>query len=172
MNSKPKLTKLTIALSVIILLLLIVYLIYLPLRNKWLLMNDKIDSLEIQYMRDQTLLTLGKENTNENILAKFRQSNSDEEEIAVFIKDIEYIFKNSNIIINDIKPLDPEIVDESKKFILRLEMQANIKDLIRFLYAIKEEYCNIKVDKLNIATISRKNNILLIKIYLSKTFIS
>ena len=172
MNSKPKLTKLTIALSVIILLLLIVYLIYLPLRNKWLLMNDKIDSLEIQYMRDQTLLTLGKENTNENILAKFRQSNSDEEEIAVFIKDIEYIFKNSNIIINDIKPLDPEIVDESKKFILRLEMQANIKDLIRFLYAIKEEYSNIKVDKLNIATISRKNNILLIKIYLSKTFIS
>jgi len=168
-----KLTKVSFLLIAVIGVLLSFVIIVNPLSNAWEALNRRVEVVNLQYVRDTK--TVNNFDEYVTLFEKYekisRQDNSDEEELALFLKELEAFASGYQISIDDIKPLPNRKDSNANTFLIRLEMQGTIQDVISYMHEIADSGTLIRIENLTIQTVSRRNNILNAKITLSKTFL-
>jgi Tfp pilus assembly protein PilO len=169
-----KMTRLSSFLAVIIGLLLAFVLIFNPLFSLWKDLARRIEVVHLQYGRDTKTIDNYERyielfNTYEAIA---RQARSDEEELAFFLKEIEEFSSGLALSIQDIKPMAPNDEKYTNRFGLQLEIQGPIADIISFFHRIASSETLIRIESFSLQTISRRDNVLNIKLAVSKTYLS
>ena len=174
MTRSIKITRLSALLIAVIGVMLAYVFIVNPLVGAWNELDRRVEVVNLQYMRDTRTVDNFDDyvelyHTYEDIAA---QKRSDEEELALFLKEIENFAGPLDVAINDIKPLPNEEEKHKNVFLLRLEMEGAIDELVSFLHTIASSDTLIRVETMSLQTTSRRNNILTAKITLSKTFLT
>jgi len=172
MVSKIRMTKMSIVLVVTISGLLAYVFIAIPVMDQWKELNRRIEVVSLQYLRDTK--TVNNFDEYKKLYTEYeaiaRQAKTDEEEIAFFLKEIESFTANLNISINDIKPLPQERDKHTTILFIEIEMLSSMKDFIAFLHTIASSRTMIHIHKMSLSIISRRDDILTIKLVISKTF--
>lgn len=169
-----KMTKLSSVLTIIIGLLLVFVLVVNPLYSWWKDLGRRIEVVNLQYGRDSKTIEQYDQyielfNAYEKIA---RQAHSDEEELAVFLKEIEEFAAGLSLAIDDIKPMPRNDERHANRFGLRLEIQGPITDIISFFHRIASSETLIRIETFSLQTISRRDNVLNVKLAVSKTYLS
>jgi hypothetical protein len=77
------------------------------------------------------------------------QNYSDEESVANFLKEMEKISRETNLTILDMKPLKEAVKDKfSKEYQINIKAEADMKQLVSFLYALTNSSLLFSVEKM------------------------
>ena len=77
------------------------------------------------------------------------QNYSDEESVANFLKEVEKISRETNLTILDMKPQKEVSKDKfSKEYQINIKAEANMKQLVSFLYALTNSSLLFSVEKM------------------------
>ena len=77
------------------------------------------------------------------------QNYSDEESVANFLKEVEKISRETNLTILDMKPQKEAAKDKfSKEYQINIKAEANMKQLVGFLYALTNSSLLFSVEKM------------------------
>ena len=77
------------------------------------------------------------------------QNYSDEESVANFLKEVEKISRETNLTILDMKPQKEVAKDKfSKEYQINIKAEANMKQLVNFLYALTNSSLLFSVEKM------------------------
>ena len=173
MVTKMKVSRLSVILVVIIIVILGYVFIVMPLARQGKELNRRIEVVNLQHLRNsRTVTNFDEYVTNYKEFESIaRQNKTDEEEIALFFKEIESFISNLNIRINDVKPLPDEDNNQSHVFLIDVEMASSMRDFMAFLHAIATSKTMIRVDKIVLTAQGKKDNRLTVRLIISKTFL-
>ena len=173
MTAHMKVSRLSIVLGGVIIVILGYVFIVMPLVRQVKELNRRIEVATLQHLRSsRTVSHFDEYVTNyKEFESIMRQSKTDKEEIAFFLKEIESFIADLNIRINDIKPLPDEDTQQSHVFFIDVEMDSSLKDFIMFLHAIATSKTMIRVERIVLTVQGKKDNRLTIELILSKTFL-
>jgi len=77
------------------------------------------------------------------------QNVSDEEAVAAFLKEVEKIGRESGVTILDMKPQKESGKDKfSKQYEINIKVEANMAELVKFLYSLHNSRLLFSIDKL------------------------
>lgn len=118
-------------------------------------LNDLNQEIAIQEKRLEKSLNilLQKDAINSNYkkyVDNLKQTNSDEEEFAELLSEIEKIAKKAGVFLSNIKPLPVKNVTYYKEYIVELEVESEIVFLIDFIYQLEELPRLLKVEKFHL----------------------
>ena len=169
---KVKITKLTVILTSVIVASLLYVFALVPFFRMWNDLARRMEVVDLQYARDMARVENFDAYRNEykQIEAIGVKNRSDEEERALFLKEIESFIQGLSISLKDIKPLKTQDKKGSETFYLELEMESSIGDLMAYLHTIATSGSLIRVERMTISTKEKKSNIHIIKQTVSKTF--
>ena len=88
------------------------------------------------------------------------QKGSDEEEMALLLREIEMLASNSGVRITDIKPRPVKDMKFYKKYTIEVESESEIRSLTRFVYQLQKSKQLLKVQRLRLTTKGRGSPIL------------
>lgn len=162
-----------IVLVAIIAILLIYGVIFLPLARKWSQLEDRIQDLDVQYLRNLKTVGLFDESFAQYNLYEgdITQKSTDEEEIALFLKNVEELIRNKMMTIRDIKPLDVRDAVKVHTVLIEVEFEGSINNLVALLHELASSQTLTYVEKLSIAPISQVDNSLIFTVVFAKSFI-
>jgi len=123
-----------------------------PIINK---LNDLNQEIAIQEKRlEKSLNILVQEDMINSSYKKYvenlKQTNSDEEEFAELLSEIEKIAKKAGVFLSDMKPLPVKKVDFYKEYVIELEAESEITFLIDFIYQLEKSPRLLKVEKFHL----------------------
>ena len=83
-------------------------------------------------------------------LEYIQRSGSDEEEVAKILGEIESLARQSNVYVEDMKPLKPKEIDFYKEYAVEIEAEAKMQSLTNFLYQLNMSSQLLRVEKLRL----------------------
>lgn len=173
MKKEFKMTRLSKVLIGCILFLLIIVGVFVPLKRMYKEIDRRIMVTEAQFVRNQHALSSVQ--SSQTLFKQYeaisRQVRSDKEEQVTFMKEVEGIVKKNSIAISQIKPIPREEVGAVSRFLLELEFDTTIQDLVSFLYDVADSGTLVSPEEMTIATKDRRANILSVRLVLSKIFL-
>lgn len=100
-----------------------------------------------------------------------QRSGSDEEEVAKILGEIESLARQSNVYVEDIKPLKPKEVDFYKEYAVEIEAEAKMPALTHFLYHVGMSSQLLRVEKLRLNLSKSGSDILKVSILITKVLV-
>lgn len=144
-----------------------------PLHKKIQELNQKIEAKKIKL--EKNLLVLNKKEKIEERYNKYFKNlqlkGTDEEEVAIFLAEIEKLAQKNAVHITDMKPRAPKAVDFYKRFTVDLEAEADIKQITQFIYQVQNTAQLLRVDRLRLETKSSQSQSLKSYLVISKILI-
>jgi len=144
-----------------------------PINRKWRRLNSQLSSLNAKFLRYTKILSLEKD-----IEAKYKAyadylkvKGSNEEALALVLQDIERLARNSGVLLTNIIPSGVEKKDFYNKFEVRMDIEADISSLVKFLYELQKSKHLFRIVRLNITTKSGSEDTLRSSLQLIKIFI-
>ncbi|MDD5643950.1 MAG: type 4a pilus biogenesis protein PilO [bacterium] len=87
-----------------------------------------------------------------------KQNRNEEEEIAVFLSEIENIASSSNVFLSDIKPGNVEKVKNGKAYSAEIRIESEISYIVDFVYQIERLPQMIRIKSFNFALKDKGSN--------------
>lgn len=79
------------------------------------------------------------------------QGLSDEESVANFLKEVEKVSRETGMVVLDMKPVKEAQSDKfSKQYQIKIKAEANMEQLVKFLYRLSESSLLFSVEKLTL----------------------
>jgi len=97
--------------------------------------------------------------------------NSEETEIAVVLKEVEQIANKTNVKTTNIKAQPVKDMKFYKKVTVGVECEANIKDLVQFIYNLQKSPQILRVQKLRMGTKGKNEAFLKVSFLIDKILI-
>jgi len=157
--------------SVIVLLLTVVdRLIISPLASKMKSLDRTIESQERRIKQSLHIVTQKEKimKGRHEYASYLSDSKSDEEEISNLLKEIETIGNKASIYLIDLKPMDPKDMGGSRKYTLNLNCEAQMDQLIAFMYDIENSAKLLTIEKYQINPKSKESSIARCSMTISK----
>ncbi|MFH1478834.1 MAG: hypothetical protein ABIG92_03555 [Candidatus Omnitrophota bacterium] len=89
----------------------------------------------------------------------FKKSESIEEETTLILKEIEILANRSSVYIVDMKPSGLNDVGSSKRYFIRLNCEAQMSQLVDFMYNIENSEKLLSIEKYQVNPKSRESSI-------------
>ncbi|MFH0838764.1 MAG: GspMb/PilO family protein [Candidatus Omnitrophota bacterium] len=158
--SKREKTILYVALSVFTITLLDRLIIY-PISSKIKSLNSEIQEKELAIKKNLRIWL-----KKDKILAEsarysevFVFSKSDEEELTTVLKEIETLANRSSVYLIDMKPAGLKQVGSSKRYMVNLNCEAQMEQLIEFMYNIENSNKILTIEKYQITPKARESSV-------------
>ena len=141
---------------VIVIVLCIGYLfLFRPTIEKWLVLGDSIKEAHANLVRMETALSLSERIDKEykEHARQIARKGTDEEELSALLQEIDALTSPLNL---DIRTVAPRPIDDRqfyKKYAVRVELDATIINLARFLHALEGSPKLLKMESLKISAI-------------------
>ncbi|MCM8765339.1 MAG: type 4a pilus biogenesis protein PilO [Candidatus Omnitrophica bacterium] len=161
-----------ITVGIIILAGLLNFLV-IPVRKKWRRLNSQIVNLKTKLGRYAKIISLEQEiEARYNVYADYlKTKGSPEEALASVLQEIEKFARSSGVLLTNIVPSTLEVKDFYQKFEVRMEIEADISSLGRFLFELQKSKYLFRIVRLSIATKSGSKDTLRSSLQLLKVFI-
>lgn len=129
-----------------------------PFWKKYVFIEDEIREKQVEFMKLRKMLLLKDsiENAYEKILPAISQDGSDEERLALFLKEVELTARSAGVYITNLKPLSIAQEDRYKKYSVRVEAEGKMNALASFLYHLPDSAQLISMEQLQINYLSRE----------------
>ncbi|MGE4357234.1 MAG: type 4a pilus biogenesis protein PilO [Candidatus Omnitrophota bacterium] len=144
-----------------------------PVLKSWRGLNRKISNLQNKLNRYTRILALEKDiETKYKAYADYlKVKGSREDAVASVLQEIEKLARRAGVIITNIVPSAIESKDFYNKFEIRMDIEADINSLVRFLYELQKSKHLFRILRLNIATKAGTEDILRSSLQFIKIFI-
>lgn len=96
---------------------------------------------------------------------------SENEEFTVFLKEIESLANKTEIYLIDMKPAGTKDLGNSKKFLINLNCEAKMGQLVTFMYSIETSNKLLTIDKYQISPKSKDSSLAKCSMVISKLVI-
>ena len=96
---------------------------------------------------------------------------SEDEEITAFLKEIEVMANKSSVYLIDIKPGNSKLTPQARKYLVNLNCEAQMEQVIDFMYAIENSSKLLTIERYQISSKSKDSSLSRCNIVVSKTFI-
>ncbi len=136
-------------------------------------LNQEILIAELDLCRDLRNLDEKEAITKEfQDYAKYvKQMGSDEEDMAMFLREIENLAHKSSINLLDVKPQMPQAKDLHKQFTVNAEAEGDMPALIMFLHQLNTSDCLLRSEKISLKLSQEENSLLRASILVTKIVI-
>ncbi|RKY28301.1 MAG: hypothetical protein DRP61_02045 [Candidatus Omnitrophota bacterium] len=145
----------------------------LPLSNKLTELNSKITNDEklIKKLKEELKEREKLEEEFSSLSKKIKARLPFQREESQFLSEIEKVAKETNIHINLLSPLPAQNIGEFKELSVEIDMEANLGNLVRFLYEIRKSSVVLVVNKLELTPKSERSSLLKGKLIISTIFL-
>jgi len=128
------------------------YLVLSPILSKMKQLNEQIESQKAEIKRSFTILSYEKQigREREKYFSAGGDTESEEEGITAFLKEIENLAKESSVYLVDIKPSNKAEKSGPKQYLLDLNFEAQMDQLLSFFYDIQYSEKLIKIERYQI----------------------
>jgi hypothetical protein len=161
-----------IAYIVMFLLSLIVLdrMILSPVSSKMKLLNEEIKAKEANIKKSLRIISQKDRITAESqkYSPYMGKGSSEEEEISNFLKDVEELASNSSVYLVDLKPGGVSSVGSAKKCLVLLNCEAQMQQIITFMFNIENSNKLLTIEKYQINPKSRESTVAQCVITVSK----
>lgn len=141
-----------------------------PLLKKWDLLNQQILNSEIELKRSLKYLNLKDEveNIYLSYIGHIKKSGADEEELTVFLNEVEKVARASGMHIANIRPEPVKDLEFYKKYLLEMNCEATMENYIEFIYNLQKTAQLIRVEKLKLFSQGKANPLLKARLLITK----
>jgi Tfp pilus assembly protein PilO len=162
----------TVTVSIIVSAILVNFIVS-PLNKKWRRLNSEILALKTQLRRYAVILSQQKKiESRYNLYADYLKAESSNEEAqAAVLQEVENLARSAGVVLTNVVPSSLEDKDFYRQFNLRIELEASIPSLTRFLYEVQNSRQLLSVGRLSIATKAGSAEILRCTLQIGKIFI-
>ena len=167
-------TKIMIATAAAVVAAGVFHMIYFPLQDQKLSLNERIMATRLQMDLDHAVLKKASiiDAQYQNYLRRLALAGTQEEAVASILKDIEGIIRELNLDVGDLKPGPVKDEGTHYKFAISLSLNGDLPGLVQFLYALQQEPHYYEVDEIQIEKLTRQNDPgLKTRLALSKVFV-
>lgn len=161
-------------LGIVILIGLFLYFVVIePAWNEWQNLNEEIYSKERLLLKNLKILSQREQIASlyDRYAENIKMKGSDQEEIAVILREIENVARSSKVYITDIKPLKVDNKEFYKEYFVELEAEGGISNLTKFIYDLQSSKQILKVRRLNLNAKAGKGDMLKGHIIVTKILI-
>lgn len=157
----------------VVVLAAVINFVVLPLANRWHRLNTQVLALNAKLNRYSIILAQEKGIENRyRLYADYLKARGSSEEAQAFVlQEVEGLAKVAGVVLTNLVPSRPEYKDFYHRFELRIDLEANIISLSRFLYEIQKSRQLFQVNRLNITAKAGSPDLLRCSLQLSKIFI-
>lgn len=152
MNIKQKDVYIFYIVGIILGCLLIVKVVFSPFHAKLLSLSQEVALEEARYKKGVSLIENKKmiEDEYKQYASYFSiQGFSDEEAVANFLREVEKVSREMGLTVLDMKSSKEAETDKfSKQYQIRIKAEANMEELVGFLYKLSESSLLFSVEKL------------------------
>lgn len=100
-----------------------------------------------------------------------KAARSTEEEMTVFLKEVENLASASSIYLIDMKPGDVQEGAESRKYVLNLNCEAQLEQIVKFMYSIEQSDKLLTIEKYKVNPKSKESSVGRCSISIAKTVV-
>jgi Tfp pilus assembly protein PilO len=153
-------------LAILFLERLIIYPIYYRIKS----FNKEIKDTELEIKKNLHIIAQkDKISKEKDAYASFlSRAKSEEEEISSILKEIEELANKSSIYLEDMKPAGTKIIDSNKKYMINLNCEAQMEQLIDFMYNIENSSKLFAIEKYEINPKARDSSVAKCSMSISK----
>ena len=143
--------------------------VFAPVINKFESLNEQILIQEKKLKKTMRILLQEELITDEyeKYVRHIKQERSNEEEVAVLLKDIEEIANDSSVFIVDMKPSPVKNWESYKKYTIKIEAEATVGYLADFIYRLEKTPRLLRVVELRLSP--KKNEFSILRIRMAIT---
>jgi Tfp pilus assembly protein PilO len=145
-------------------------LIISPISDKIRMLDKEIEDKEAAVRKNLRIL-----NYKDRIMAdktKYRgylhSTKSDEEEMTQVLKEIESLAESSQIYLIDMKPGEVQEMGTSKKYSVNLNCEAQMEQLVTFMYSVEDSKRLLTIEKFQVAPKSKESTLARCRITITK----
>ncbi|MFA5356734.1 MAG: GspMb/PilO family protein [Candidatus Omnitrophota bacterium] len=137
-------------------------LIIYPVAYKIDTLNKEIDSKAEAIRRDMRIIAMKDKIVRESskYSSFFKPAKSEEEENTILLKEIENIAGKSMVYLIDIKPASVRDEGPARKFTINLNCEAQMEQLIDFMYGLENSALLLIIEKLQISQRSAETSVI------------
>lgn len=148
------------AVSLVLLLAIDRAVIY-PVSSRIDSLNKEIDAKETGIKRDLHILSMKDKIVNESskYSSFFYSAKSDEEQNTIILKEVESLANRSSVYLIDIKPAGVKETGTAKKFLINLSCEAQMEQLVDFMYNIENSIQLLIIEKFQISPKSTESSV-------------
>ncbi|MFA4991257.1 MAG: GspMb/PilO family protein [Candidatus Omnitrophota bacterium] len=132
-----------------------------PVSSKMRSLNEEIVKKEESIHKSLSILS-----QKDRITAETRKyssfvtkGSSEEEEITTFLKDIEELASKSSVYLVDLKPAGVKDVGSAKKYVVALNCEAQMEQIVSFMFSIENSAKLLTIDKYQINPKSKESTV-------------
>jgi Tfp pilus assembly protein PilO len=144
-----------------------------PVSNKIKSLNKEIEERQSQIIRD--LKVMAQKSRIEIQRASFSSylgsAQSENEEITLLLKEIESMANQAAIYLVDMKPAGTKNVGQSKKYLVNLNCEGKMEQIIGFIYSVETSNKLLTIEKYQISPKSKDSNAAKCSLVISKLVI-
>lgn len=141
-----------------------------PISAKWKQLDDQIAADSLKLEKSERLI--GKKDSiksdYEKAASAVKMAGSGEEEMAVFLTEIESLANSTGVHLNEVKPLPIKKLDLYKKFYADLELEGEMPQISAFMRQVQVSPHLLAIDKLTLGSKQAGTNILKCRMIISK----
>lgn len=136
-------------------------LIIFPVASRIEFLNKEIQRKEEGIRRDLRILSVKDKIANESskYSAFFKSAKSDDEENTSILKEVESLANKSSVYLIDIKPAGVKETESVKKFIINLNCEAQMEQLVDFMYNIENSAQLLIIEKFQVSQKSSESSV-------------
>lgn len=145
----------------LVLLVVIDRLIIYPVSSRINSLNKEIDEKEAGIKRDLRILSMKDRIVNESskYSSFFYSAKSEDEENTILLKEVESLANRSSVYLIDIKPAGVREAGNAKKFLINLNCEAQMEQLVDFMYNIENSVQLLIIEKFQISPKSIESSV-------------
>jgi len=141
-----------------------------PISVKWKRLNERIAADSLKLEKSERLI--GKKDSiksdYEKAASAVKMAGSEEEEMAGFLTEIEFLANSTGVHFNEIKPLPIKKFDLYKKFFVDLELEGEISQISAFMRQMQNSPHLLAIDKLTLGSKQAGKSMLKCRMIISK----
>ena len=141
-----------------------------PLSIKWRQLDDKLAADRLKLEKGERLIAKKNSITDDygKLASTAKMAGSAEEEMAVFLTEIESLGNTTGVHINEIKPLPMKQFELYRKFYADLELEGEISQISDFMRNIQDSPHMLVIDKLSLGSKQAGTSSLKCRVTISK----
>lgn len=135
----------------------------IPVEKKFSELNNEIFSMQLKIRKAKTFLRQKDdiyEQADKFSNLEQMDAGTDEEEIARLLNFIEKTARKNGVGLSDVKPQQVQADKWSKRFVVELNSESGVPELIRFVYEIQNSEQMLKVEKVDMAPTQEQSKIM------------
>ena len=140
-----------------------------PMISRWTDLKAEVERSELRYEKYARVARREDATRREyqDVADRLKMKGSDQEEMALLLKEIESLARN-RILITNVKPHSVKEFGFYKRFDVEIDCEARMEDLVRFVYEAEESESMLRLQRLRVQVKSGADGLVEVSLLLSK----